>query len=366
MCWINIAKASVSIARGYGQGSRTDSRMFIPNSPLALSRNRHYLYALLLIIIMRGMEAMMKYLRQAIRSYSGLLLAGAVLLQANLLPAQNIPIAVVEFEGNGISQTEAIALTDRLRNELFRLGAFEVVERGMMETILTEQDFQLTGCTSNECLVEVGQLLGARQVVGGRISRVGAMFTVSARVVDVETGKLLGVSDFDLRGGLEELLTMGMKQVALMLSGGEAATTAIESRPDIRDSNQPASRAADDQLPRTWSINAGFGSSRNANFLEITKDLFVGSHFSLFVSAGVVFENMSGGIAYRRRYNEKGLVLSTSVGLSFMIEEFTANTLIAYQWPLGRRGFLVTGAGLLFIEGEEIWPYPVLSYEYRF
>ena len=160
----------------------------------------------------------MKRLHCASRSYSSLLLAGAILLQVNFLPAQAIPIAIVEFEGNGISQTEAIALTDRLRNELFRLGAFEVVERGMMETILTEQDFQMTGCTSNECLVEVGQLLGARQVVGGRISRVGAMFTVSARVVDVQTGKLLGVSDYDIRGGLEEMLTVGMKQVAVMLS----------------------------------------------------------------------------------------------------------------------------------------------------
>ena len=160
----------------------------------------------------------MKLIQKSSRPLSGLLLAGAVLFQVTFLPAQAIPIAVVEFEANGISQTEAIALTDRLRNELFRLGAFEVVERGMMETILTEQDFQLTGCTSNECLVEVGQLLGARQVVGGRISRVGAMFTVSARVVDVQTGKLLGVSDFDLRGGLEEMLTRGMKQVAVRLS----------------------------------------------------------------------------------------------------------------------------------------------------
>lgn len=81
----------------------------------------------------------MKRLRQARRSCSGLLLAGAVLLQVTLLSAQPIPIAIVEFEGNGISQTEAIALTDRLHNELFRLGAFEVVERGMMETILNEQ-----------------------------------------------------------------------------------------------------------------------------------------------------------------------------------------------------------------------------------
>ena len=160
------------------------------------------------------------------------------------MPAQNIPIAILDFEANGISPTEAIALTDRLRNELFRLGQFEVVERGLMEEILLEQDFQLSGCTTNDCLVEVGRLIGARQVVGGRSSKLGAMFTVSARVVDVETGKVLGVSDYDLRGGLEEMLTVGMKQVAEILSGGEGAAAPILSdlanlRVELKMSNDP-------------------------------------------------------------------------------------------------------------------------------
>ncbi|MCH8025111.1 MAG: hypothetical protein IIB43_10455, partial [Candidatus Marinimicrobia bacterium] len=74
------------------------------------------------------------------RINTGLLITIAVSLQATALPAQPIPIAILDFEANGISQTEAIALTDRLRNELFRLGQFEVVERGLMEEILLEQD----------------------------------------------------------------------------------------------------------------------------------------------------------------------------------------------------------------------------------
>jgi len=309
----------------------------------------------------------MKRLRQARRSCSGLLLAGAVLFQVSFLPAQRVPIAVVEFEGNGISQTEAIALTDRLRNELFRLGAFEVVERGMMETILTEQDFQLTGCTSNECLVEVGQLLGARQVVGGSISKVGNTYSVSARLVDVQTGKLIGVSDYDLRGEIDDMLTRGMREVALMLSGQEVATTAIESRPDIRESSQSASGGVSDQRPRTWSVNVGIGTSRIFNFLEITKDVIVGPNLSLFVGAGIGVEMLAGGIAYRRNYDAKGLVISASVGYSFLWQDLVSNTLIAYQWPLGRRGFLVTGAAFVVELGTQVFfPYPVLSYEFRF
>ncbi|MBL7137061.1 MAG: hypothetical protein ISS81_10825, partial [Candidatus Marinimicrobia bacterium] len=53
-----------------------------------------------------------------------------------------IPIAVIDFEANGISDGEARALTDRIRNELFRFKNFQVMERSFMEEILEEQGFQ--------------------------------------------------------------------------------------------------------------------------------------------------------------------------------------------------------------------------------
>ena len=46
-------------------------------------------------------------------------------------------IAVMNFEARGVSVAEADALTDRLRNELFLTKEYKVVERGMMEDILT-------------------------------------------------------------------------------------------------------------------------------------------------------------------------------------------------------------------------------------
>ncbi len=63
------------------------------------------------------------------------------------------PTAVTEFEGKGISQSEASSLTDRLRSELFNFGIFQIIERGLMEEILSEQGFQQTGCVSDECVV---------------------------------------------------------------------------------------------------------------------------------------------------------------------------------------------------------------------
>ena len=35
----------------------------------------------------------------------------------------------------------------------------------MMEQILVEQGFQQSGCTTNECMVEVGKLIGVENIV---------------------------------------------------------------------------------------------------------------------------------------------------------------------------------------------------------
>ena len=129
-------------------------------------------------------------------------------------------MAVLEFEGKGISQVEASALTDRLNNEIYKLGKYTLVERNQIEEILQEQGFQQSGCTSAECVVEVGRLLGAQKMVVGSISRVGDVFSVSARIVDMQSGEIEKFVNLDHEGKIGDLLKWGMEQIALDLITG--------------------------------------------------------------------------------------------------------------------------------------------------
>lgn len=140
-----------------------------------------------------------------------------VLFVSTILNGQT-SVAVVDFYSKGLSQDEASALTDRLRNELFHTGSFKVIERELMNEILIEQGFQQTGCTTNECIVEIGKLVGVGQMIGGSISKVGNIFSISARIISVESGEIISVATFDHKGDLGALLTVGMKNVALSLS----------------------------------------------------------------------------------------------------------------------------------------------------
>lgn len=153
------------------------------------------------------------------------LLASSILFPLFININAQTHIAIVDFSGKGVSEIEASALTDRLRIELFQTGEFKVIEREIMDQILKEQDFQLSGCTSTECIVEVGRLIGVERMVGGSISKVGDIYSVSARIISVETGEIITTAVYDHRGGIGDLLTFGMKNVANTLSGN----TAVES-----------------------------------------------------------------------------------------------------------------------------------------
>jgi len=125
---------------------------------------------------------------------------------STLFSQDKTAVAVLDLEGKGISALEAATLTDRLRSEMVSVGAFQVVERGQMEEILNEQGFQQTGCTSTECAVEIGKLLGVQAMCSGSIGKLGSVYTVDVRMFDVATGEISKVSSRDFEGGVEGLL----------------------------------------------------------------------------------------------------------------------------------------------------------------
>ncbi len=134
--------------------------------------------------------------------------------------AQNkVNIAVLELKGEGISSSEARIITSRLRTDLFNTNKFTVVEREVMNDILQEQGFQMSACTSNECVVEVGKLLGVRLMVAGDIGKIGNLFTISIRMIDVQNGKILKTATEDCECKIETVLIESVKNVAEILSG---------------------------------------------------------------------------------------------------------------------------------------------------
>lgn len=130
-------------------------------------------------------------------------------------------IAVVEFQDKGVYGDVASALSDVLVHELSRQNQFSVLEREMLNKILKEQKLQLSGCTTNECLVEIGKLANVHFIVAGSVTRIGRIYSINARMIDIETGQITQTALFNTKGAIDMLLTQGVRSIAAQLSGEE-------------------------------------------------------------------------------------------------------------------------------------------------
>lgn len=112
-----------------------------------------------------------------------------------------------------------------------KLGKFDVIERSRMNDILQEQGFQQSGCTNTECAIEAGQLIGVSKIVVGSVDKVGTIYTVDIRMVNVATGKIEKTATEDCQGcTIDNVLLTTIHNVARLLAGLEADKV-VEKKP---------------------------------------------------------------------------------------------------------------------------------------
>lgn len=265
-------------------------------------------------------------------------------------------IAVLEFTGKNVSAVEASALTDRMRSELFRTGQFRVIEREMMDEILGEQGFQMSGCTTDECIVEMGRLIGVDQIISGSISRVGEVFSIAARTVDVETAEIVQIATYDHEGKIGELLKTGMGLVARELASGVVQpepekTVTVEPEPvkqeelttksEVISPAPVISKSVKSKSKKEFSFGliGGFGLSLPQYTDETNYDYYVGG--SVMIGGYVNVSLGSFIIRPEILYTERGHGWEPGNGdLEFIttITGLSINTL--YPWRIGNLNLL--------------------------
>ncbi len=180
-------------------------------------------------------------------------------------PQERRVIAVLDLDmASGVPESYQRPLSDRLRQELFNTGEFTVVERNSMKEIMDEQGLQMAGCTSNECAIEVGRLLGVRWIIAGSLGQVGQTYTVNLRMIDVQTSEILKAESVDCACSIDRVLTSTL---------GQAAREMAEKRQtgpsrDIRsDTKEPDDTGVWEEVPmadwRWWTRTARRGFYRD-------------------------------------------------------------------------------------------------------
>jgi hypothetical protein len=235
-------------------------------------------------------------------------------------------------------------------------------------------------------------------MVGGSVSKVGSVYSVSSRIIDVETGEISKMSSYDHIGDMGELLTKGMRFVAIELTKERKSQSLIpqgsgvgisdiksspsgesieideipideikpatqknitEEKPQVivkRESDISLNKGGGDDYQKyisdkTWSIGGGISTSRSFNVMQISKDYKIGTNFSLFIFAGFPWVGI--GLSLQSNYNDNGLILGSSIGQNLLWDKIDdsmdimtssfLNNYLGYQWRTGKENYITFG-----------------------
>ncbi len=99
-------------------------------------------------------------------------------------------IAVSPFENLSGKNSEnyiGFQISEYMASALASINNVTVVERGLLEKVLNEQNLQISGMTEDKDAVNLGNLLNAKQMLIGSYTVTRSKINVKGRIVDVET-----------------------------------------------------------------------------------------------------------------------------------------------------------------------------------
>jgi len=158
-------------------------------------------------------------------------------------------VAVLYFDYTGKDQELEVlrkGLAQMLISDLSGADTIRVVERDRLEDILTELKLQGSGKIDPKSAAKLGKLLGAKYlVVGGYFDLQGAL-RVDARIVDVETGRV--VKSFGTNGKPGDFLPV---EQTMATNLGQWFSTNLSASSPATPSTAPATPSTAPATPST-------------------------------------------------------------------------------------------------------------------
>jgi hypothetical protein len=98
-------------------------------------------------------------------------------------------VAVLNVSSN--NRDLSAYVVDELEYQLVTAKKFTIVDRKTLDTIRTEQNFQMSGEVSDASAVSIGQILGASIVITGTITGTDSSQRLSLKALDVKTAQII-------------------------------------------------------------------------------------------------------------------------------------------------------------------------------
>lgn len=140
-------------------------------------------------------------------------------LQSELPMTDKTRLVVHDFTAVERLNVVSLILTEALREELFLLGQFILVNREDLTQVMQELKLQQSGLVDEKQIVELGKWLAANENVTGRLSVLGNSYILQAKRTDIKTMATLSLGSLRCTAGHEDELLSGMPNLARKLVG---------------------------------------------------------------------------------------------------------------------------------------------------
>lgn len=111
---------------------------------------------------------------------------------------QKTKIAVLDFEviGDKLETTDMGAiLSEWFITSIVKSGRFDVVERAMLQKIISEQKLSSTGLIDEDSATKLGKLLGVKVIISGSVLKMQDSIEINSRVISVESGSIIAADN---------------------------------------------------------------------------------------------------------------------------------------------------------------------------
>ncbi len=231
-----------------------------------------------------------------------------------------------------------LAISELFSAAILKQGTFKIAERSQFEEILKEQKLALSGAMDSRTAAEVGKLIGAKLLLLGNVVQLGNSYQVTAKLIDAETGEMLGseifeipVKTFDEDAGRYLVLVPDTQAIGLYLAAGYAPVKSKKLQ--ARDSTTHAGN----RLIPTNGIDAFTYAGVGANYTFLPAwDID---------AAFMLSAKFSGGSSVFSNYDPSGPVTNYYKGGDR--KNSMTRVSINHSFPLSRKFKMKAGLGML-------------------
>ncbi|MBU1566482.1 MAG: DUF1566 domain-containing protein [Proteobacteria bacterium] len=107
---------------------------------------------------------------------------------------QRTKIAVLDFELIGDKQETSgmgSIVSEWFTTGIVKYGRFDVVERAMLQKIISEQKLSATGMIDETSAATLGKILGVKVIISGSVVKLRDLIEINSRVINVENGSII-------------------------------------------------------------------------------------------------------------------------------------------------------------------------------